>query len=222
MPRRDKTACTSKAAILILLFALATSDDCPLSAVAQDGSRVVQRRQHRAVGRCIHPDEEQVFRSGRCGFQARRQRHRWCPTDLLGYRHLGHRSDGGYAPAKIEGETINETHTNLPWPASGCCWRSPRDELGRASISARGRRSWPAARIRSTTTRARPTSAARREQDCASRSERVAAARSGWTWRTISTTATSAGATSSRTTSSRLSACRSDWAGTYSKVGSQL
>ena len=64
------------------------------------------------MGRSLHPDKK-FGRRPRQRPEPGRQRHRRRAAHLLGHRHLGFEATGGYAPAKISGETINETNTNL-------------------------------------------------------------------------------------------------------------
>ena len=127
---------------------------------------------------------------------------------------LGFEATGGYAPAKIANETINETgNTNL-LTASGRLLLALSPVTNRVGVYlGAGPALLARARIPSKRVRARPTSAAPPGWASASPSARPATRRSASISRTTSTTATSAVGTSSRTTSSPPSASPSDWVG---------
>jgi hypothetical protein len=114
MLRRDRSAGTRKAAVLILLFTLAALTMAPVQASAQDngggtvsgvnlvpwaGVYMPTRNRLSDVPSAAFKRDVSVIGGARLTFWG---------TGILGFE-----ATGGYAPAKVEGETINETHTNL-------------------------------------------------------------------------------------------------------------
>jgi hypothetical protein len=113
MLSRDRSACTSKAAVLILLFALAALTMAPVSAAAQDGSRAVSGVNIVPWAGVYIPTRNRLSDLPDAAFKRDVSVIGGARLTFWGTGILGIEATGGYAPARIEGETINETHTNL-------------------------------------------------------------------------------------------------------------
>ena len=112
MLRRDRSARTSRAAAIVLLFALAALTMAPARAAAQNGGvasgvnivpwagvYMPTRNTLSDVPSAAFKRDVSVIGGARLTF--------W------GTGNLGIEATGGYAPARVEGETINQIHTNL-------------------------------------------------------------------------------------------------------------
>jgi hypothetical protein len=113
MLRRDKPAFPRKAAVVVLLFALAALTMAPARAAAQDGGRVISGVNIVPWAGVYIPTRNKLSDLDEAAFKRDVSVIGGARLTFWGTGIVGIEATGGYAPAKVEGETINEVNTNL-------------------------------------------------------------------------------------------------------------